>query len=903
LPGYQHEVNDFFIKRIIHILFSKGGSMKTGSILFLGIIALLVFFSWPDQADAYEEYSGCMSCHGDYLSGSYGSLTNQDPADWNDSLHNVHRRTMLSDCSNCHSGNDRSPVYISLSGSDPSGQGSGLSCVGCHGTAGLRQHHTNAQVGPDNNQETCLDCHGSESPPGEDALPPWYATLEWKPCNADGSETFAGTHGLDNDGDLSYDGNDPDCVAVVPQPDINLDPATLDFGTIFIGDTMVMTAQLQNPGTADLQVSGITLSSGTSNDFTFSPAPPFSVTPDGSQTLTVTYTPGDEGLDSGSLVIESNDPDEPTVDLQLIGTATFAPEPDINLDSTALDFNTVYIGDTAVMTAQVQNLGTADLQVAVISPGPGTSDEFTFLPAGSFSLAPNGSQTLTVTYAPVNEGQDSGSLVIESDDPDEPAIELQLTGAGSVVPRAVIQLNPAALDFGTVMIGNSTSQTTRVENQGTADLVIDLVNRCSGTSDEFSWNPDAPFSVAPGDGQLLTVTYMPVDEGLDNGCLAIVTGNTETGPVELALSGAGTVAPEPDINPDPAMLEFNTVIIGDTAVITAEIQNLGTADLYVSAVNLGAGTSDEFTFSPAGSFSLAPNSSQTLTVTYTPMDEGPDSGSLVIESDDPDEPAVELRLTGTGSVMPQAVINLNPAVLDFGSVMVGDSTSVVTQVENQGTADLEVDLINRCSGTSGEFSWQPDAPFTVPPGNSRRLTVTYMPMDAGTDTGCLAITSNNPHNEPVELGISGTGTEQPMDTVDLDIAGLVVTEEVILSGRRSVKIKLMVKNNGKADAPRKAVVTGMQNGSEVYSENMMVSAPTGSKISRWVFRAFRPQQTGNIAWTATLSDDDSDVDQASAATRVMKKRSGKETVEAYRVVGEDDHTEEEDDHEEYDGED
>ena len=206
--------------------------------VFVLLVTIAVLMIGASEGLAYEDYSGCESCHGGFRDSPYISLS--DGANWGDDLHDVHRRTMLnSDCNTCH-GPSRSPVPL-----DSSNGGTGLapiSCVGCHGReediggdseslgrgAGLRQHHTNALV------LDCIDCHDDADPDlytpvGEDVLPEYYANsggsnhpnIPTDPCNPTntlpGSEgAFAGTLlGLDNDGDGIYDTDDPDCAPCV----------------------------------------------------------------------------------------------------------------------------------------------------------------------------------------------------------------------------------------------------------------------------------------------------------------------------------------------------------------------------------------------------------------------------------------------------------------------------------------------------------------------------------------------------------------------------------------------------------------------------------------------------------------------------------------------------------------
>jgi len=190
----------------------------------------------PSFVSAYSQYTVdddetyCGRCHGDFRAGYYFSTV--DGQNWGN-LHNLHRSTMLNgDCSACHISGDYFPVELA---SSAGGDGlDAIGCMGCHGRvednvpgnpsypngagAGLRQHHTNSGV------DDCVGCHDDAdpvhyTPVSESTLPPFYAnpgnghpSMPTGSCNDDGTENFAGLAiGLDNDGDGSYDTEDPDC--------------------------------------------------------------------------------------------------------------------------------------------------------------------------------------------------------------------------------------------------------------------------------------------------------------------------------------------------------------------------------------------------------------------------------------------------------------------------------------------------------------------------------------------------------------------------------------------------------------------------------------------------------------------------------------------------------------------
>ena len=81
-----------------------------------------------------------------------------------------------------------------------------------------------------------------------------------------------------------------------------------------------------------------------------------------------------------------------------------------------------------------------------------------------------------------------------------------------------------------------------------------------------------------------------------------------------------------------------------------------------------------------------------------------------------------------------------------------------------------------------------------------------------------------------------------------------------------VKIKLWVYNAGEVDEPRLATVVGMQGATVVYSETMMVSDMIDGEPTLYKFLSYDPENAGMIQWTATIADDDPDVDVATATT-------------------------------------
>ena len=120
----------------------------------------------------------------------------------------------------------------------------------------------------------------------------------------------------------------------------------------------------------------------------------------------------------------------------------------------------------------------------------------------------------------------------------------------------------------------------------------------------------------------------------------------------LELPPVTFFAQEPDIQLCPASLAFPATAVGDHADLTFNIRNTGAADLHVDSLEFVGLSKAAYSLvsAPAVPFTVAAlTGSKTVTVRFTPT--APQSynyASLVIGSDDPDEPVVELALTGAG---------------------------------------------------------------------------------------------------------------------------------------------------------------------------------------------------------------------------------------------------------------
>ena len=333
---------------------------------------------------------------------------------------------------------------------------------------------------------------------------------------------------------------------------------------------------------------------------------------------------------------------------------------------------------------------------------------------------------------------------------------IQTRGAPPV-PR--IEVTPLTLDFGDVLIDSSTFLSVKTRNSGTAPLDVLFIDLGQETSADFVVTDFACVNLAPGDSVTTEVTYLPSGEGADTGTLVIVSGDASQPVVNVSLSGTGVAAPAPRIEVTPLALDFGAVVIGSSTSVSVETTNSGTAPLAVLFIDLGRETSTDFVVTSSDApVNLPPGASVTTEVTYSPFDEAADTGTLVIVSDDADQPVVIVSLIGTGAPAPAPQIEVTPLALNFRNVLIDSSASLSVEITNSGTGPLDVLFINLGQETSTAFAVTGfDAPVILGPGASVTTEVTYSPFDERADTGTLVIGSDDADQPVVIVTLVGTG--------------------------------------------------------------------------------------------------------------------------------------------------
>ena len=259
----------------------------------------------------------------------------------------------------------------------------------------------------------------------------WDLNIVYAPTEEaylDGTITVIPAQGPESAATVTVQGTSISDPSLLPQPE------AVDFGEVPVGTETARTLALVNRGAEDLIIHGVdltdsvvggTLTAGLTR---------------GATTATVTALQQIEveldlaaqapGEINTYVRISSNDPEQPIVDVPVIGLMT---KPVVEVSPATLDFGPVPRGWTLVRSIEISNVGHGELSLTNVGMILGSSQLFTMrtVPSLPISLRHNQRVGIEIEFRSEAEAVFNGTLAIDSNDPETPFLEIPVAATGA----------------------------------------------------------------------------------------------------------------------------------------------------------------------------------------------------------------------------------------------------------------------------------------------------------------------------------------------------------------------------------------------------------------------------------------------------------------------------------------
>ncbi|MDZ7791045.1 MAG: choice-of-anchor D domain-containing protein [Xanthomonadales bacterium] len=430
-------------------------------------------------------------------------------------------------------------------------------------------------------------------------------------------------------------------------------------------------------------------------------------------------------------------------------------------------------------------IGLVDPNVTVNDLGGSFIDDGT--DPSLLALADNGGQSQTRAFTvdspvfdagnpaaadlPAFDQRGDGFSRVAGNAPDMGAFELQ------VAPE--VSLDSEGLDFPDTRV-QTTSDPLDLEVSNTGDFELNIsevatVMGVRGTATFIADGSDCTGApIPPGESCSIGVTFTPGSRDNFTGSLEIAT-DADPENYSVALTGTG-VAPIIDVAPN---VNFGTVVTDTTSgAQTITIDNTGDDALEVTGFDPAVTAPFSLDFSGCGAslpFSVPAGASCDLSATFSPTSTGSADTTVTVQSDSLNSDNNQFSLTGEGV---SGQLSVSPGDIDFGEVAPGESGEAQVTLSNDGSAPVTVDdwtSLPEPFSISGDC---PEPPFTLDPGESCTLTITFSPESPGDyEQGLVLGFDDGSGAGSTQVNVAGRGTapEMPATPVPtLDRIGLII---------------------------------------------------------------------------------------------------------------------------------
>ena len=291
--------------------------------------------------------------------------------------------------------------------------------------------------------------------------------------------------------------------------------------------------------------------------------------------------------------------------------------------------------------------------------------------------------------------------------------------------------------------------------------------------------------MAIGGTTTFTVQFNPTASGTQTANVSFADSDSSTtSPFTFAINGVGTApaitvkgggnaitdgATAASASDDTA---FGSTAFGSPISETYTIANTGTAALTVGQVSIGGTNPSDFTVTSQPATSVAPGSSTTFTVQFSPTASGTRSATVNFSEDDTTTTSpFTFAISGVGPAPIIAVKGGGNAITDgattasasddtaFGSTTLGSPVSETYTIVNSGNAALTVGQVSIGGPNASDFTVTSQPAASVAAGSSTTFTIQFSPTASGTRSATVSFSEDDTTTtSPFTFAISGVGT-------------------------------------------------------------------------------------------------------------------------------------------------
>jgi hypothetical protein len=375
--------------------------------------------------------------------------------------------------------------------------------------------------------------------------------------------------------------------------EIQLEPASYNFGTVTIGEHKDHTFTLTNIG--DTQATGSVSISGDPDFTIISGGDGFNLAPAETKSIIVRFEPSSTGGKTATLTVNGDPPcNDDSSSLTGTGTKTQC----LRFSPSEHNFREVDIGETSgIFTFALQNIIDTTVTGNIYLDGQDSSQFSIIEGGGVFSLEPGDTTIVNMTFNPTSKGSKTAELIADPDLPSCDNTIADLSGTG--IEPEDLSLDPKSYEFGTIYVNHeSTPASFTLTNNGENTISGNIFLEGSDPTQFEITQGKGPFSLPSGESEFIKVKFCPSSKGSKSATLKVDV-NYPYADVTATLSGTGewedilSLEPDshefPDTKEDKCSESFTFALTNNDNEIKAKVNIYEESDHFEITTGGGGG--------------------------------------------------------------------------------------------------------------------------------------------------------------------------------------------------------------------------------------------------------------------------------------------------------------------------
>lgn len=311
-------------------------------------------------------------------------------------------------------------------------------------------------------------------------------------------------------------------------------------------------------------------------------------------------------------------------------------------------------------------------------------------------------------------------------------------------------ISATSVNFGSVYLGATASQTLTITNTTTFTSTINVTNIVVSGANAADYSQTSNCtSLAQNATCTVIITFAPTVIGLRAATLTVTTDSTSDPSLVASLAGTGL---DTTATLTPTMATFASTAIGGTSTAQTFTFTNTTSSVVETVSNTTVTGDYAISSNTCTGVSVAAGGTCTVAVVFKPTTTGTRSETLTLTNSSTGSPSLTATLTGTGL---DTTATLTPASAAFGSIYAGGGTSAAQTftVTNTSLISLTITSVS----ITGDFTETTTCGTTLAAGATCTVSVIFAPTAAGARSGILTVANSSTANGTLTATLSGTG--------------------------------------------------------------------------------------------------------------------------------------------------